>query len=405
MPEFAYVAVGADGRRIRGSAVAANEDALAVMLRDQDQYLLEANVPDAPVDLAAIRLFERITRRDLIFLTTQLATIVQTGVNLVEGLAGVETQCPKAGLRVVVADVRRSVESGRSLSQAFERHPGVFDPLYVGIVRAGEATGRLDRALDDLAQQLEWQDRLAVRVREALTYPVIVVSLLSVLLVVLIGFTIPRFVAVYKNVNPNMRLPLPTRLVQGFGVFVADYWIVLLAAFVVLGLLLRMRIQTPDGAVWWSRVLLRVPVFGEALRKIALSRFAHYFGSLHDAGLEVAPSLSLIERVLGHPYLALRFRGAVQRVLSGESLSRALAAVGEFSPIVIQMVALGETTGQMSKALQQVRQYYDREVDQTVTRALTLFGPIALAVLAGVFVLIAVAFYLPLFSLSRAIQP
>jgi MSHA biogenesis protein MshG len=166
-----------------------------------------------------------------------------------------------------------------------------------------------------------------------------------------------------------------------------------------------MRIQTPDGSVWWSRVLLRVPVFGEALRKIALSRFAHYFGTLHEAGLEVAPSLSLIERVLGHPYLAQRFRGAVQRVLSGESLSRALAAVGEFSPIVIQMVALGETTGQMSKALQQVRQYYDREVDQTVNRAITLFGPIALAVLAAVFVLIAVAFYLPLFSLSRAIQP
>ena len=137
---------------------------------------------------------------------------------------------------------------------------------------------------------------------------------------------------------------------------------------------------------------------------MALSRFAHYFGTLHDAGLEVAPSLSLMERVLGNPYLAQRFRSAVQRVLAGESLSRALATVGEFSPIVIQMVALGETTGQMSKALQQVRQYYDREVDATVNRALTLFGPIALIALASVFVLIAVAFYLPLFNLARAIQ-
>jgi type II secretory pathway component PulF len=375
------------------------------MLRERDQYLLEANLPEPTIDLAKVRVFERITRRDLIFFTTQLATIVQTGIGLVDGLAGVETQCPKVGLRNVIADVRRSVEGGRSLSQAFERHPAVFDALYVAIVRAGEATGRLDRALDDLVQQLDWQDRLAVRVREALTYPLIVVGLLSALMVVLVGFTIPRFVAVYKNVNPNLRLPLPTRIVQGVGLFVADHWLVLVAAAVVVGLLAKMRIQTPDGSVWWSRVLLRVPVFGEALRKIALSRFAHYFGTLHEAGLEVAPSLSLIERVLGHPYLAQRFRGAVQRVLSGESLSRALAAVGEFSPIVIQMVALGETTGQMSKALQQVRQYYDREVDQTVNRAITLFGPIALAVLAAVFVLIAVAFYLPLFSLSRAIQP
>lgn len=405
MPEFAYVAVGANGQRIQGTAVAASEDALAALLKSQDQYLVQVNPADADtIDLSEIRFFESVTRRDVIFFTTQLATIVGTGVNIVDGLTGIESQTTKAGMRKIIGDIKRGVESGQSLSQALERHPDAFDELYVNIVRSGEATGRVDRALDDLSQQLEWQDRLAARVREAATYPLLVVGLLTVLLFVLIGFTIPRFAQVYQRVNPNLEMPLPTRLVQATGLFVANNWLVVLAAMAVLFILFRLRVQTPEGSVWWSRFLLRVPVLGDVMRKVALSRFAHYFGTLHESGLEVVPSLSLMERVLGNPYLAQRFRIAVQRVLAGESLSRALASVGEFSPIVIQMVSLGETTGQMSKALQQVKQYYDREVDATVNRALTLFGPIALIGLASVFVLIAVAFYLPLFNLARAIQ-
>jgi type IV pilus assembly protein PilC len=404
MPEFAYVAVEADGQRKQGTAVAASEDALAAMLRAQDRFLVQAKPADDSIDLAEIRVFEKVTRRDVIFFTSQLATIVSTGVNLVEGLRGIESQTSKQAMRKIVASITRGVESGQSLSLALERHPEAFDELYVSIVRAGEATGRVDRSLDDLAQQLDWQDKLATRVREAATYPLLVVGLLSVLMVVLVGFTIPRFAAVYQRVNPNLQMPLPTRIVQGFGLFVAGNWYVVLAAIAVLYILFKLRVQTTEGSVWWSRLQLKIPIFGEVTRKVALSRFAHYFGTLHESGLEVAPSLSLMERVLGNPYLSLRFRIAEQRVMAGESLSRSLAAVGEFSPIVIQMVALGESTGQMSKSLQQVKHYYDREVDATVNRALTMFGPVALMALAAVFVLIAVAFYLPLFNLARAIQ-
>ena len=404
MPEFAYVAVGANGQRIEGIATASDEDALAALLRSQEQFLVQVNPADDAIDLSEIRLFERVNRRDVIFFTTQLATIVSTGINLMEGLRGLEAQTTKRAMRKIVAHLRRSVESGQSLSTAMESYPEAFDELYVSIVRSGEATGRVDRSLDDLAQQLEWQDKLAARVREAATYPLLVVGLLTVLLTVLVGFTIPRFTAVYQRINTNLQLPLPTRIVQAVGLFVAGNWLVILAAIAVLYILFKLRVQTPEGAVWWSHLLLRVPVLGEAMRKVALSRFAHYFGTLHESGLEVAPSLSLMERVLGNPYMSQRFHRAVQRVMAGESLSRALTAVGEFSPIVIQMVALGETSGQMSKALEQVRQYYDREVDATVNRALTLFGPIALVALASVFVLIAVAFYLPMFNLARALR-
>ena len=404
MPEFAYVAVGPDGRRMTGKAAAASEDALADELRLRGQYLVEAGPAAAPAGPAASRFFDRVTRRDVIFFTSQLATVVGAGLNLVDGLRDIEAQTAKAPLAAIIADVRRAVERGMSLSSAMERHPAAFGDLYVNIVRAGEATGHVDRALEDLVRQLEWEESVAVRVREASTYPLIILGLITVLLTVLVGFTIPRFTRVYQNVNANLALPLPTRVVQTVATFVASNGLVILIALVVLYLLYRLRVQGPGGKEWRDRWLLRLPVAGDIARKLALSRFAHFFGSLHESGVEVAPSLVIIERVIGNAFIAGRFRAAVSRVLAGEPLSRALGAVGEFSPLVIQMVALGEKTGQMSKSLQQVRQYYDREVDQSVNRAVTLFGPIALVVLASIFVLIAVAFYLPMFNLARALN-
>ena len=403
MPEFAYVAVGPDGQRRKGTAVAASEDALADQLRRREEYLVEAGPADRPVDLAAVRVLDRVTRRDVIFFTSQLAAVIGAGVNLVEGLADIEAQAVKAPLKAIVADVRRGVERGLSLSSALERHPKAFGDLYVSIVRAGEATGRVDKALDDLVQQLEWQEATRARVREAAAYPALIVGLLAVLLTVLVGFTIPRFARVYQSVNANLNLPLPTRVVQAVGTFVAANGLVILAALAVAGVLYKLRVQRPGGPEWRDGWLLKLPVVGDISRKLALSRFAHFFGSLHEAGVEVAPSLAVIERVIGNAYIARRFRTAVSRVLAGDPLSRALGAVGEFPPLVIQMVALGEKTGQMSKSLQQVRQYYDREVDRAVTRAIGVFGPAALLALAGVFVLIAVAFYLPLFNLARAL--
>jgi len=403
MPEFTYVAVGPDGQRRHGTAMAADEDALAEQLRRRQEYLVEAGPAAGRGGLGAIRVLDRVTRRDVIFFTSQLSAVIGAGVNLVEGLREIESQAVKPPLKAIIADVRRGVERGLSLSSALERHPHTFGDLYVSIVTAGEATGRVDKALDDLVQQLEWQEATRTRVREAAAYPILIIGLLAVLLTVLVGFTIPRFARVYANVNANLQLPLPTRVVQAAGTFIAANALVLLAALAVVFVLYRLRVQAPGGPEWRDRWLLKLPVVGDVSRKLALSRFAHFFGSLHESGVEVAPALAVVERVIGNAHIAQRFRSAMSRVLAGDPLSRALGAVGEFSPLVIQMVALGEQTGQMSKSLQQVRQYYDREVDRAVRRAIGVFGPAALLALAGVFVLIAVAFYLPIFNLARAI--
>ena len=405
MPTFSYTSVDDNGLELKGAATADNEDQLAEILKGQGQYLVRTAVASpAGKGISDIRLFEGVSRRDVIFFSNQLCTVMATGISLVEGLEDIETQTKKAGMRKVVAAVRRDIESGEALSSALAKHPRAFNDLYVNIVKAGEATGQMERALTDLVKQLEWQADLTGRIREVMTYPILVIFMLTVLSVVLVGFTIPRFIAVYERLNAQIELPLPTRMVMTASLIMRTYWPVILASIAAAFVALKMYSQTPHGGVKLARLAMRIPIVGELLRKIALSRFAHYFATLHDSGLEVAPSLTLIEKLIGNAYLAQQFNRAVQRVMAGESLSRALRAVGEFPPVVIQMIALGEKSGRMSKALEDVRRYFDGEIDRTIKRSLTLFGPIMLIVLAGTFVLMALAFYLPLFQLLRGIQ-
>lgn len=407
MPNFTYTAVDQHGVRLTGTAVAANEDALADVLREQGRFLVAAT-PDAAaaagVDLSQVRLFEGVKRRDVIFFTTQLATITTTGGSLVEGLADIEQQLSKQGMKRVVSAVQRDLQRGMSLSAALARHPRAFNDMYVNIVKAGEASGKLDATLEDLARQLEWQEELAGRIRDAATYPILVVLVLSALAVVLVGFTIPKFLQIYERLGSTVVLPLPTRALMVVSSIIRNYWDVGIAALITTVVGVRLYRQTPAGAIRSDRWLLRLPVVGELQRKVAFSRFAHFFGTLHAAGLEVAPSLALMERLIGNAYLSQQFRRAVDRVMAGDSLSSALLRVGEFPPVVINMIALGERTGRMSQSLANVSRYFDREVDRTLKQALTLFGPIMLVVLAGVFVVMALAFYLPMFGLLRGIR-
>jgi type IV pilus assembly protein PilC len=400
--DFSYTAVDDLGQRVRGTAAAKNEAELADLLRVRGQHLL--SVRSTTGALSERRILDRVNRRDVIFFTSQLSTVLATGINIVDGLRDIEGRMEKPVVRTVVAGVRMGIESGLGLSASLARYPNVFNELYVTIVRAGEATGRADVALDDLVQHLEWQEDLRRRIREAALYPILVSVLLLVVVSVLVGVAIPRIMELYKNMALTLPMPLPTRLVMAVTDFVRFNWLPIGGGIAALVIFLRVQWQTSDGRARLQGWILRVPVVGELVRKVAFSRFAHYFASLHGAGLEVAPSLTLIERLFGNEYLSRKFHSAVQRVMAGESLSRAMAATAEFPSVVVQMIALGEQTGRMDRSLENVRRYYDKEVEQGVRQAIAVFGPVMLLMLALVFVTMAVSFYLPLFRMLRAIQ-
>jgi MSHA biogenesis protein MshG len=404
MPEFSYKARDEYGKSISGTLTAQSEDDLAGVLSQRGQYLIVARERGATTPLSEIRILESVTRKDLLFFTAQMATILHTQVPVIQGLQNLSVEIEKPVFRNLIESIRKDVAVGNSLADALGRHPKIFNEFYLNLVRAGEYTGKLDEAFDDLLAILEWQDEIRTNIRQIVTYPAVVFVAIIILNIVLVGFTIPAVERLYSGLNLKVPMPLPTRIVLGYSRFIGAYWPILLALLVIAAVFTYRYIKNPEGRLTWDRWKLRLPVVGPLLQRIAMARFAHYMGSLHRAGLELSRSLRTVAGIMGNAYLADKVTAAYQHVRTGESLSQSLGATGEFPPLVLQMVAIGETTGEMERSLGDVRRFYDREVNAGVKRALTMLGPILIAMLAMVLVMMASAFYLPLFQLLTAIS-
>ena len=401
MPRFSYTAKNDLGATITGVESALSRDSLADQLANRGLYLVKASSGS----LAGIHI-ERITRRDLVVFTSQLLPIVATGVPLLTGLEDLEASVEKQKLRNVVRGLRAGLERGSSLSDSMARYPSVFDDIYINTVRAGEESGKLEEALAELRDFLEWQLDMRQRIRNILAYPIMVVAALIALNVVIVTVAIPRFQTVYAQLqnNQDFELPWPTQFVLAYSSLFTTYLPVFLLVVLGSAIAFLLWIGTDAGRVSWDRLKLRVPVFGELLRKVSFSRFAHHFGTMYGAGVSVTQCLEVVKSAVGNAYVAQVVGYVNRRVLSGQPLAAAMRETGEFPNVVVQMVGTAERTGKMEEALQSVIRFFDREVDSTVRRVTTYMGPILLAVLAAVLVLMGTAFYLPLFRLINSIQ-
>lgn len=401
MPRFSYTAKNDLGATITGVEAALSRDTLADQLANRGLYLVKASSGS----LAGIHI-ERVTRRDLVVFTSQLLPIVATGVPLLTGLEDLEASVEKQKLRNVVRGLRAGLERGSSLSDSMARYPSVFDDIYINTVRAGEESGKLEEALAELRDFLEWQLDMRQRIRNILAYPLMVVAALIALNVVIVTVAIPRFQTVYAQLqnNQDFELPWPTRFVLAYSSLFTTYLPVLLLVVLGSAIAFLLWISTDAGRVSWDRLKLRVPIFGELLRKVSFSRFAHHFGTMYGAGVSVTQCLEVVKSAVGNAYVAQVVGYVKRRVLSGQPLAAAMRETGEFPSVVVQMVGTAERTGKMEEALQSVIRFFDREVDSTVRRVTTYMGPILLAVLAAVLVLMGTAFYLPLFRLINSIQ-
>ena len=404
MPRYSYIAKDERGQSVEGVETAASREALADRLAERGLYLSRIR-NEILSNLSGVHI-ERITQRDIALFTSQLIPIVSSGVPLIVGLEDLEGVVAKQKLRNVVRGLRRRVERGESLSDAMTRYPSVFSDIYVNTVRAGEASGKLADALEEMLRFQEWQLDLGERIRAILAYPALVVIALIALNVALVTFAIPRFRQVYAQLenSQDFELPLPTRFVMGYSALFTGYWPLLLLAAVGLLILWLMWVATPAGRVSWDRFKLRIPVFGELQRKVAFSRFAHHFGTMYASGVDVTKSLDIVRRAMGNEYLARVVDYVNRRVRSGNPLAASMRETREFPGVVVQMVSTAESTGRMEEALRNVTRFFDREVETSVRRTTTFMGPALLALLAGVLVLMGTAFYLPMFRLVTAIQ-
>ena len=398
MSSFTYKAKDEQGRTIKGTMIAPNEDQLAISLDQMGLYLITAKKTKVPESYLS---WERVKRKDLITFSVHLSTTLSAGIPILQALQDLIEQTEKPKFKKVIEDISRNIQAGNSFSEALAKHPKVFSELYVSIVKAGETTGNVDKVLDDLVTFLEWQESLATDVKQATIYPAFILLAVISLIVLLMTFVFPRFTVIFERTN--VPLPIPTRVVMSISHFTTSYWFIIVLIVIALILSHRLVVRTPRGRYFFDKLKLKLPVFGNLMRKIALSRFSHHFGTLLKAGVEIYHSLMVTEKVVGNSVIANAISNARDYISAGEKLSESLKKGNEFPSMVIRMISIGESSGSLDKTLGKVSQYYDREVPVTIKKVFAVFEPIVIAMLAMIVLGMALSMFLPLYQMLNLV--
>lgn len=399
MPQFAYKARDMEGNLVKGAMDAPDDGELAALLKERELYLVhfkeEKEKKEKKASLGSIS-FGKIKRREVIEFTVHLATVLSAGIPILEGLQDLEDRTKNSKFREIIRNVREDIHGGSDLSSALSRHPEVFSQAYVNMVKAGEASGNVDMILKELTGFLEWQEELAATVKKASVYPLMVLAAVGSLITLLFAFAFPRIMGILQGMK--VPLPLITRVTIGISAFFRDYWWLIFLTVAVVAVSLRLARKTAKGRLWIDKLKLRLPVVGDLVRKIALSRFAHHLGLLWRAGIDISQALTLVEGVVGNQVIADAINRTKEEVLAGESLSKSLEKRGQFSSLVIRMISIGEISGDMEGSLSKVCQYYDQEVPATVKNIFSVMEPLVIVLLAFVVLGVALSMFLPLYT-------
>ncbi|HEY0776338.1 MAG TPA: type II secretion system F family protein [Gemmatirosa sp.] len=397
MPTFAYTARTMAGD-LRSATVEApsREDAVLALRKLRLAVVKIDEVVRKP------RSPGKVPMKDVVIFTRQFSTMINAGLPLVQALDILAKQSDNKALQQVTRAVVFDVESGATVSDALGKHPKVFSDLYVNMVAAGEAGGILDTILMRLATFLEKADALMRKVKGAMIYPAVISSVAVLCIAVLLWKVIPVFEGMFSSVN--LELPLPTRVVVGLSRFVNGYWWALIGGAVGAGVLVRQYYATADGKLVIDRLLLKVPVLGDVLRKAAVSRFTRTLGTLISSGVSILDGLEITARTAGNRVVQDAILASRTSIAGGDTIAAPLAKSQVFPPMVISMIAVGEQTGGLDEMLTKIADFYDNEVDAAVSALLSLLEPLMIVVLGVVVGGMVVAMYLPIFDMINTVQ-
>jgi MSHA biogenesis protein MshG len=401
MSNFRYRGRSRRGDLVTGRLEADNTDGVAARLLNLGITPLEI-APDAVQGATVQEFLQRLgagrpSSADLVLFSRQMYSITKAGLPLLRGLRGLAQSTHNAVLRDALHDVLQSLESGRDLASSLARHPDLFSPLFLSIVRVGESTGTLDNSFQRLCEYLGHDQDVQDRVKAAVRYPIMVVCAIGLALAVITVFVIPNFAPLFKVLGND--IPWPTRVIMGTSAFVRHNGIALLAAVVIAFFALRRHIGTEAGRYQWDRLKLKIPVLGELLQLSVLSRVTRSLSISIEAGLPMIQALTLLSRTAGNEFLGeqvLRLRDAVER---GETLSHAAAAAGIFPPLVLQMILVGEETGELTRLLEEVSGFYQREVDFRLRNLTSMLEPILIVGVGGMVLILALGVFLPMWNM------
>ena len=403
MSSYRYEAVNEAGKPVAGLIDAESPDHANDLLGARGLTLLSLRdeavaAPGRRREWLA-RLFSSVHPEELILFTKQLSTMLHAGIPILRVVDILENQSENPRLKDICRQIGLDIRGGANLSRSLQRHPDVFPPLYCSMVLAGETSGALPQILERIIYIISHEYKVRTEVRSVLQYPLIVLVSLVTAFVALITFVIPQFAGVYRKVK--VELPFPTRACLLLSRLFNEHWAVLLLGLgtLVLGFLLLVR--TPWGRHGWDRLKLRIPLVGPLLLKAALSRFASIFSILQSSGVGILDSLKILSGTIGNAAISRELEGLQKHLEQGQGVARPLMAAKYFTPMLINMVAVGEEAGNLDEMLREVSLHYDSEVEYATRRLTTAMGPVlivAMAVLVGFF---ALAVYMPMWDLAK----
>jgi len=403
MPLFEYTARNPQTGQIqKGQLDVPSKDDVTSYLRKNRMMLVSLREAPKPIRLNFSFGKPSVKTRDIVIFTRQFATMINAGLPLVQSLDILSKQTENATLKEVTRAVVFDVEAGNTLADAFRKHPNAFTELYVNMIAAGEHGGILDTILMRLATFMEKNDALVRKVKGAMVYPVVIMSVAAIAITVLLIFVIPTFSKMFASVN--MELPLPTRIVIGMSGFLTSFWWLLLAGGFGLWFAFKRYYATTGGQKTVDGLMLRAPVLGDVVRKSAVSRFTRTLGTLISSGVSILDGLEITAKTAGNRVIHDAVMESRASIAGGETIAAPLDKSKVFPPMVISMIAVGEQTGGLDEMLTKIADFYDEEVDVAVSALLALMEPIMIVVLGVVVGGMVVAMYLPIFDMMNAIQ-
>jgi MSHA biogenesis protein MshG len=346
--------------------------------------------------------FGKPSTSDLVLFSRQMFTITKAGIPLLKGLKGLAASTHNEMLREKLEEILRDLEGGRDLAGSLARHPDIFPQLYVSIIRVGEETGTLEKSFQRLAEYLQQDQEMQDRIKAALRYPAIVLCVIAIALGVLTIFVIPKFEPLFAQLGDD--IPWPTLAIMAVSTFVQQYWYVVVGGLAAAVLALRRHVRTEAGRYRWDSLKLRLPVIGKLVHEGSLARISRSLSISMTAGMPVIATLRIIAQAAGNEYMAERVGRLREGVERGEPISRAAASVGMFPPLVIQMLATGEETGDISGLLDEVAGFYEREVDYALKNLSAAIEPLLIITVGGIVCVLALGVMLPMWEMISRVQ-
>ncbi len=403
MAKFQYTARDKAGRVVTGSLEGPDEKSVVGSLRKQELIILSVRLDKQKEKMSLrARMGGKIKLGELVLFSRQLATMIDSGIPLVQGLDILSEQVENKQFKAIVMEVKKDVITGTSFYEALAKHPKAFSLLFVNMVKAGEASGALDDIMDRLASYLEKTDSLIRKVRSAMVYPIVVSAMAVIITLILMIKVVPVFKSIFQDFGGA--LPVPTQILIGISDFLVHNFFIWVGALVGALLLIRRFLKTEKGALWFDQFKLTMPIFGVIMRKVAVSKFTRTLSTLVKSGVPILTSLEIVGKTADNKIIENAVTMVRASIREGENITDPLAKSKVFPPLVVRMIAVGEQTGQLEKMLTKIADFYDDQVDAAVSGITSLIEPLVIAFLGVVIGSIVICMFLPIFKLSSLVQ-